>query len=180
MKTAAILSPHRQRLLVPYYLLPILLWGLVTALMVALGLIAGLFTPLLLDLDGTVPRSSVLSLVLAPVGVLLSGFMWSAIGFSLVVIARSTPVAAIVGFTIWIAENAVGSAIPASQSWLPTFGAIELVSVDVPKLYHGLMLVVGSHPLYTPPPALAAVLLAGIGTVVAGFGLWRFGKADLV
>ena len=180
IKTAAILSPHRLRLLVPYYLLPVLLWGLVTAVMVALALIAGLLTPLLLDLDGTVPRSSLLSLMLATMGVWLSGFMWSAIGLSLVVIARSTPVAVIVGITIWIAENAVGSAILATQSWLPTFGAVELVSVDVPKLYHGLVLLAGSHPGYTPPPVLAVLLLAGISAVVAGFGLWRFSKTELV
>ncbi len=178
---------HRWWALAPYYVVPIFLWSLVTAATVGLGLLAGSITPSFLSLEGPIVENSVRNLAIATSGVWLAGFMWSAIGVSLAVIVRSARIALIVGVVILVGEIGIGSLIDNIQDplpftipiLLPTHGAIELVSIDAPKLYHGLLTPEGGHPLHAPHAVVGAILLVGVGLAAVGLGLRWYSKGTL-
>ena len=96
------------------------------------------------------------------------------------VVTRSRSVAIIAGVIILVGENIVGSVVPAIQPWLPTFGAVELVSVNAPRLYHGLGLEAGAHPSNPPQFVVGTFILIAVGIVAASIGAYKFSKADIV
>lgn len=180
IKTSAILSPNRRHLLIPYYLTPMTLWFIVTIGVVIVATVGGFIAPSLLDLEGPVVRNSVPNLLIAVAGIWLAGAMWSVIGVSLMFLTGSRSVALIVGVILLICENIVGSFVNSIQPFLPTFGAIELVSVGAPRLYHGLLVVAGGHVSNPPPATLGAIVLIAIGIVAASITFFRFSRTDIL
>lgn len=179
----------RRWVLAPYFAVPLLLWIPLTGVAVVLGLVAGFIIPSFLSLKGPVVGNSTWSLALAVSGILLSGFMWSAIGVGLGTFIRSAPIAFAVGISAVIGEISIGALADGFQDklplpfafpvLLPTHGAISLVSIDAPKLFHGLVTPTFGHPLHGPSSVAGAVLLLGVWAAAVGIGLRHSAKSAL-
>ena len=176
-------SSRRRLALVPYFLAPVFLWTLLTAAVVGMALFLGVMAPsVLTNLKDPYVYNSTRNLAIAVAGVWLAGFAWSAVGVSLAVIIRSARLAVIVGVLILVAEVSIGSFLDIIQTrlpftvpiLLPTHGAIELVSIDAPELYHGLFTPGFGHPLHGPHPVAGLILLVSVGSAAIGLGLRAF------
>ena len=179
IRTAIIHAPQRGRLLSLYFFSPLLIWVAMSVVLLVLAIVTGLSTPLFLDLDGPVIGASIPNLALAVVGIWLSGFVWTAVGVSLIAVTRSRSIAIMLGLVIWLGENILGSAVEAVQPFLPTFAAAEIVSLGTHEFYHALLLFDG-HPGNPAPTPLALLLLIAVGVAVAVIGVRSFGKADIL
>ncbi len=176
--------------LAPYFAAPMFLWSLLTAASVGLALLAGLIISSALTLEGPVVENSKWNLSVAVLGMLLAGFMWSAIGVSLGAFIRSVPIAFAVGIAIVVGEISIGSLVDIFQdkiplpftipNLLPTHGAISLVSIDAPKLFHGLVTPLVGHPLHGIHPVAGVVLVVSAWGAAVGIGLRSFGKTRIV
>ena len=180
----------RRWTLAPYFAVPMFLWSLLTVASVGLGLLGGLVISSLLTPKLPVVENSPANLAIAVLGIWLAGFMWSAIGVSLGAFIRSAPIAFAAGIAIVIGEISIGSLVDGFQDrlplpftvpvLLPTHGAISLVSIDAPKLFHGLLTPALAHPLHALHPAAGVVLLVGVWVAVVGTGLRSFGKTKVM
>ena len=180
----------RRWTLAPYFAVPMFLWSLLTVASVGLGLLGGLVISSLLTPKLPVVENSPANLAIAVLGIWLAGFMWSAIGVSLGAFIRSAPIAFAAGIAIVIGEISIGSLVDGFQErlplpftvpvLLPTHGAISLVSIDSPKLFHGLLTPALAHPLHALHPAAGVVLLVGVWVAVVGTGLRSFGKTKVM
>ena len=172
----------RRWTLVPYFAAPMILWTLLTVASVGLGLLGGLVMSSLLTLEDEVVENSISNLAFAVLGIWLAGFMWSAIGVSLGVLARSAPKAFVVGIVTVAAEVSIGSFVErfTVPAVFPTYGAISVVSIDAPELFHGLLTPMFGHPLNGVHPAMGVVLLVGTWVAAVGVGLRLFSKPRVV
>ncbi|MEX0763163.1 MAG: hypothetical protein WD333_12110 [Dehalococcoidia bacterium] len=179
MRTAVTVTARRRRLLLLHLGGGIIIWSGAVIAVVVLGLLAGFLASSLLTVAGPPSALPITDIALAVLGIFLTGVMWIAIGTSLVVLSKSTVPAVIMGFCLLIGENFLGLANDSFQQWLPTYGAVTLVSSGAPKLYNGLALATTAFPNDPPTVPVALILLTAITLVATQFGLWRFSRADL-
>ena len=187
--TARAANSGRRWVLAPYFAVPILLWIPLTGVAVVLGLVGGFIIPPLLSMKGPVVGNSTWNLALAVMGILLAGFMWSAIGVGLGTFIRSAPIAFAVGISAAMCEVSFGFLADGFQHklplpfaipvLLPTHGAISLVSIDAPKLFHGLVTPTFGLPLNGPSSVAGAVLLLGAWASAVGIGLRHSARSAL-
>ena len=173
---------NRRWALAPYFLAPIFLWILMAAASVGLALLAGSIIPQFLTMKHPITDNSTWNLTIAVVGIGLAGFAWTTVGVSLGVIVRSARIAVIAGIVLVVAEVSIGSVLDnmGIPVLLPTHGAIELASIDAPKLYHGIITPGFGHPAHGPHPLVGAVLLVTTGAAAIVLGLWSWGRKQFV
>ena len=175
-------SVDRRRALAPYFLAPIFLWTLMAAASVGLALLAGSIIPPLLAMKHPITDNSTWNLTMAVAGIGLAGFAWTTVGVSLGVIVRSARIAVVNGIVLVIAEISIGYLLDTMGilALLPTYGAIELVSIDSPKFYTGIITPAFGLPLHGPHPVVGAVLLVTTGVAAIVLGLWSWGRKQFV
>ena len=176
-------SVNRRWVLAPYFLAPIFLWTIMAAASVGLALLAGAIIPLFLNMKHPITDNSTWNLTMAVTGIGLAGFAWTTVGVSLGVIVRSARIAVIGGIVLVVAEVSIGYLLDSRTVitvLLPTHGAIELVSINAPKLYTGVVTPAFGLPTHGPHPVVGAVLLVTTGVAATVLGLWSWGRKQFV
>ncbi len=176
-------SIDRRWALAPYFLAPIFLWTLMAAASVGLALLAGSIIPQFLTMKHPITDNSTWNLTMAVAGIGLAGFAWTTVGVSLGVIVRLARIGVIAGIVLVVAEVSIGWLLDNMMTipvLLPTYGAIELVSIDAPKLYNGIITPDFGHPVHGPHPVVGAILLVTTGVAAIVLGLWSWRRKQFV
>ena len=175
-------SVNRRWALAPYFLAPIFLWTIMAAASVGLALLAGAIIPSFLTMKHPITDNSTWNLTMAVAGIGLAGFAWTTVGVCLGVFVRSAPIASLAGIVLVVAEVSIGYLLDnmGIPVWLPTYGAIELVSIESPKLYTGVVTPAFGLPTHGPHPVVGAVLLVTTGVAATVLGLWSWGRKQFV